>query len=311
MKNRVLIILVIALAGVYLLLEVFDKNPQESTMLSTILTADTALIDKMVFYPEMMNREEVVLEKTAGTWTVAHEGKSYHADPSTIQMILTTLKNSKVEQLVGTKEEDWSKFELTADQATSVVIEAGGKRVADLFLGGFDFNETTQIPTTYLRVKDDVKSYSVSGYLDGSFNRDVNAFRLRTITELDAASFTRVSFEYPADSSFTLSKNNDIWFSNMQACDSVAVSTYLSSLSRMGSTNFVSNDVDVSSLSGDFVIRIEGEGFEPVEITAFTGHPTYSTVIQSSTHPDGLWDGGASELFSRHFVSPRRFDLKE
>ncbi len=311
MKLKALIILVFGLAAIYFILDFVDKNPKESTMLSSILTADTASIDAIVFYPEIMDKQQVKLYRDGQQWFVLSGDNTFVADKSSVQMILTELSNVRIEQLVGTKSSDWTKFELSDEQASSLTVEAKGKEVAHIYMGGFNYNESTQQPTTYVRIKGDDRSYSVTGYLTGTFNRELSAYRLKTITNFDVSTISKVQFTYPADSSFTLSRNNDIWFRNLQSCDSIAVSNYISSLSRLGSTGFINESIDFSVLSKDYSIRIEGNGFEPVELDAYTGHPVYGKIITANTHPDGIFNGEISDFFSKNFVSPSRFDIKE
>lgn len=305
MKTKHLLLIVLVLAGIYAVIHFTDTNRNESTIPIENLEIDTATIQSIRFNPELMNKAELLIQREASGWTITHADKSYPADKSSVDILLRELGKLRISRMVGKNAESWAKYELTDEQIIPVQIQMEDNKTLRMNIGGFDFDQQTNQPLTYVRFNEDEKSYLVNGYLLGLFNRDLASYRNKTISKCDAEQITKVSFTYPGDSSFVLSKNNGYWFRNMQAIDSTACKTYINSLGNLTSPAIIEEDIDIQKLNPYYTLRIEGDSLETIEVKAYSGHPLYPLIVTSSMNDESIFKGD----FSNIFVSPGKFDI--
>lgn len=309
MKIKTLSFIVLILAGIWAVIYFWDVNSNESTISIENLHIDTASIDAIRFKPELNNRQELLLSRTAAGWTITNSQKEFKADVQSVEALLSELSNLRINRMAATKPEAWAKFELTDSLGTPVSIESGGKIILTMVVGNFDFDQQTQQPLTYIRFNEDQKSWLVNGYLPGFFNRDLASYRNKTLTKLESSQITKVTFTYPGDSSFVLSKNNGIWFKNMQAIDSTSCRNYIASLGKISSPGIIEENINLQSLPVSHSIKIEGDGFEAVELKAYAGHPLYPVILSSSMNQECLFKADVNKIFEQYFVSPKKFDF--
>jgi hypothetical protein len=307
MKIKTLIILVILLGAIYAAFTLLDVNQKESTIDASNLQIDTTQVVQISFNPEMINRAELILKKESGTWHVIQGEKSFPADIGSMERLLTDLSRLKINRMVGKDATSWSKFELEAQQVTKVSISSEKGLLISFYIGGFDFDQQTQQPLTYIRIEGDDRSYLVNGYLLAHFNRDITSYRNRLLMELVPEQVTNLAFSYPADSSFTLSNNNGLWFVNHEPADSKASMDFVSSISYMQSPGIISETIELEKLFKAYSIVISGNEMANQTIDAYTGHPAFPLILSSSLNKETLFDGTANQLFEQIFASPERF----
>lgn len=309
MNIKTLSLIVLILGGIYGAIYFLDLNKNESTISIENLEIDTAAIDVIRFKPELTNRQELILTRTEEGWKVGNSDKEFKADAQSIEVMLRELKNLRINRMAGTKAEAWAKFELTDSAGTPVSIESNGKTMLSMVVGNFDFDQQTQQPLTYIRFNNDQKSWLVNGYLPGLFNRDLASYRNKMLTRFESSQINKVTFTYPGDSSFVLSKNNGIWFRNMQAIDSLACKNYIAGLGKISSPGIIEENINLQSLPVSHTIKIEGDSIGTIEIKAYAGHPLYPVILSSSMNQECLFKADANKTFEQYFVSPRKFDI--
>lgn len=309
MKIKTLLIVIVILAGIYAAFTFLNVNQKESTMNTGAMQIDTTLISEISFNPELMNRAELKLSRKEGSWKVIQEEQSFTADPTSISRLLQDLSRLKIDRIVGKDASSWNKFELGENQVTKVKITFTEGEPLIFYLGGFDFDQQTQQAMTYLRIDGDNRSFLVYGYLLGHFNRDAASYRNRLMSSLNPEQISKITFTYPADSSFTLSKNNGIWFKNLQAADTLQIANFASSLANLQSPSIIGQSIDVSALFPAYRMEIELGQMDRIQLECLTGHPEYPMIIRSSMNDESLFNGSMNQLFENTFPSPSRFDL--
>lgn len=310
MKIKTLLIVIVALAGIYVAFTFLDVNQKESTMDTSALRIDTAAVSEISFNPEMINRAELKLSRQSGEWKVIQEDQSFTADPLAINRLLQDLSRLKIDRIVGKDANSWAKFELGENQVTRVSISFSKGDPITFYLGGFDFDQQTQQAMTYLRMDKDERSFLVYGYLLGHFNRDAASYRNRLMCSLDPEQINKITFTYPADSSFTLSQNNGLWFRNLQSADTVEITNFVHSIANLQSPSVIGKAIEVEKLFPAYRLEIEAGSMEKVVLECLTGHPEYPMIIRSSMNEESLFDGSMNQLFENTFPAPGRFDLK-
>jgi hypothetical protein len=264
---------------------------------------DTSRVDAIVIVPKG-SQAEVELVNGDHSWTLQFKGKTYRADQSIPKGILSELISTRAERIAATEQSEWSKFQLSEDSAIHVRLEARGKIVADFYVGKFSFQQPNTM-TTYIRLANDDKVYAVNGYMAMTFNRNPNDLRDKTLVNVNAGDITKVSFAYPADSSFTLTREKNTWKINGEPADSAQTAEFMSELSRLTSYTFADDAMQPGNHV--FTVNIEGSTFKPIQIKAFEADTIAKYMVTSTLNPDARFDMRNGELMSRVFVGKNRF----
>lgn len=297
----------IAVFGVLLVVvvvtQLFKSKQGDRNFESQLFTIDTSRVETIVILPKG-SKDEVKLVNVNYNWTLQFKGKTYKADQSIPKGMLMELVNLRAERIAATEKSEWMQFQLSEDSATHVKLEEKGKMLADLYVGKFSFQQPNTM-TTYIRLANDEKVYAVSGYMAMTFNRDPNDFRDKKLVNVNAGDITKVSFAYPADSSFALTRERNTWKVNGEPADSAKAAEFISGLSRINSYAFANDAIQPGKQV--FTVIIEGNNFKPVQIKAFEADSTVKYIVTSTLNPDARFDAKNGGFMSRVFVGKGRF----
>jgi len=136
-----------------------------------------------------------------------------------------------------------------------------------------------------------------------TFSKDANSFRDGTVIKDEPNSWTKLEFDYPADSSFTLNKMNNKWYIDDIETDSAKTESYLRKLSNLTQTRFVDDDIVQAGQKSTYKLTISNDKLEFIELSAFVDSTNY--VIVSSENPEANFDG--KTLGGTVFLSDKSF----
>jgi hypothetical protein len=192
--------------------------------------------------------------------------------------------------VAATKKENWAKFEVTDSLGTRVKLLKGSDVVADLVIGKFSYSEPRNM-TSYVRIASDKEVYGVDGMLAMSFDRNLNSFRDRTIIKSNQSDWTRLIFNYPADSSFVLEKRGDKWMIGEMETDSALVAQYFTRIANLTDGSFADQK---PGFAPTHRLTIEGNNMMPkVEIVGYYTDPE-NFVLESNQNPDAWFNSKTS-----------------
>jgi hypothetical protein len=138
-----------------------------------------------------------------------------------------------------------------------------------------------------------------------TFGRGINDLRDKTLVNVPAQNITRVTFTYPADSSFVLSHNNNQWNIDSEKADSAKTAGFMTTLSRLSSYDIAN---EASTLGKEaFSVKIEGNSMQPILLKAFESDTIVKYLITSSVNPDVCFKGSQNELMKQIFASKKTF----
>lgn len=303
LNTRTLLAIFGVLLAIVIVSQLLKSKQGDRNFESQLFTMDTSRVETIVIFPKG-SKDEVKLVNADHNWTLQYKGKTYRADQSIPKGMLTELITMRAERIAATEQSEWSKFELSEDSATHVRLELKGKIMADFYVGKFSFQQPNTM-TTYIRLADDDKVYAVSGYIAMTFNRNPNDLRDKTLVNVNAGDITKVSFAYPADSSFTLTREKNTWKINGEPADSAKTAEFISGLSRLTSYTFADDAIQPGKQL--FTVNIEGNNFKPVQIKAFEADTTVKYLVTSTLNSGVRFDARNGELLSRVFVGKNRF----
>lgn len=319
LNTKTLIILLLILGGIYLVTKLTEK--EERTFRSEMATIDSAKVTKMVILPKLgSDGKEVTITKTGYEWKLESEGKSYKADPSSIKNVMAELMRMKSERVAAVDESKWDEYEVSDSTGSRIQVYNGNKMIADLYVGKFDYQQpkgqqsqyqqSKGKMSTFVRPAEDKTVYVVDGFIKMSIQPNVNAYRDKVLVASNKDDLTRITFNYSSYDNFVLSKEEGKWYLNGMPTDSVKTYSYLNKLAKLTSSNFI-DEVEPTSNTPHFQLKIEGNNLLPVEIKAFPADTTNKYVITSSKVPDAKYSGTKAGLFERIFVDRSTFFAEE
>jgi len=311
LNTRSLVIVFVVLLGIVVLVNVIDSKKGDRSFKEELFAADTSKITAIHITSPLKPDEKVVLLKKDQQWVVQKGNKTYTADENAVNGILAGLGEMKVKSIAASGKDNYKKFELTDSTAVHVLIKSNKKTLEELWIGKFSYQQPqTQSPyaynqqgtmTTYVRTEGDKNIYTVDGFLRMTFSADINNYRDKKLVEMNKADITVVKFNYPADSSFVLQKENNHWNVAGEPADSASVEKFLTNLARLTSYTIVDEE-DLQLVSPSHEVVIEGNNLDSqLTISAYpNGENQY--VIHSSENPETYFDSEANGLFNKIFI---------
>ncbi|MEA1876253.1 MAG: DUF4340 domain-containing protein [Bacteroidota bacterium] len=306
-KNRIqLIVVFVVLLLAVIAVQVNKSKKGERSFKAELLEFDTEEVVSISLQKQSGDQQSLRILLENEKWIIKANEKSYDADSDLIKNMINELADLKAVQKVAAKKDKWSDFEVTDSSGIRVIVNNDRRVIGDLYIGRFSYNQNTRKPKTFVRLNNEKDVFAVEGYLSMTFNRDLNGLRDKSIFRGNKNDFTRITVSYPADSSFTLIKEEAGWMINGVVADSVQTSNYLGSLAYLTATEF-RDDLEPASLSGSPIsIILEGNNMGSVEIRAIQGEDG-RTAIVSNANPNSVFNGDTGDLFTKIFVGPGIF----
>lgn len=304
-NTKILASLFVALLAIVVLLEIIDSRKGNRTFKSDLVEVETADVSTIELFPKAANGKLIKLYKENDQWKVESDGEKYNADQAVAGRMVSELNNMKTKSVAATNKERWEQFEVTDSLGTRVKLLNGSDVLADVVIGKFSYSEPRNM-TSYVRLSEDKEVYGVEGMLGMSFNRNLNSFRDRTIIQSNKTDWTKLTFDYPADSSFVLQKTGDKWMIGEMEADSASVVQYFNKIASLNDGSFADSKPVIAPTHS---LTIEGNNMmQKVEITGyFTEEENF--ILETNQNPGAYFNSKTSA--EKVFVSMMEFIKKE
>jgi hypothetical protein len=288
----------------------FKNRGNESNFNSKPVMVDTAKVSAIIIKPKQ-GKDEIKISRAGNRWTIEYKGKNIRPDKQAIEAMLNELINIQADHIAGTDKSDWLTYEVTDTSSIHVRVEQEGKKVTDFLIGKFSYQQNPQKFTSYLRMEGEDEIYAVQGFLSMTFGRGISELRDKTVVDLNPNFITRVTFTYPADSSFVLEKINNRWNIPGMDADSTKSASFVNTLVHLNSYDILPDPAMQGKLL--YSVKIEGNNIQPVLLNAFESDTTIKRVITSSLNPDVQFHGTRGDIFRQIFASKKNFakDIKK
>ncbi|MFO7617733.1 MAG: DUF4340 domain-containing protein [Bacteroidales bacterium] len=208
--NRLLLIVFGILLLAVVANQLIKSSRGERTFRKDIIEYSADQITRIVFHSAGFASESIELIKEDTLWRLLSDGKEYKADQTLASGIAGELAILEPEQLVANRKDAWAEYDVTDSSGIRMTISGPKGKTTDLIVGRFAYNQASRQPITYVRLAREHNVYAVEGYLGLSFNRGVADLRDKSIFRGNRNDFTRISVNYPADSSFTLTREGTV-----------------------------------------------------------------------------------------------------
>lgn len=319
---RTLLVVFVLLLAMVAIIEYSNSKKGDRSFRDQVLSFEEDKVTEIVITDFKNQGEQLTLEKAENDrWKVLTGEKEYNGDGTRINELLSQLNGMEPISIVATTEEQWKEYEVTDSVALLVSLKEEGKELADLYIGKFSYKQPqgqTQNPyqrrrgemTSYVRVDGEERVFAVEGFLRMNFNPEPTAYRDKTVIASNQSNWTKLEFSYPSDSSFTLNNQENNWMVDGLAADSSNTASYLSNVSNLTSSSFVSED-ELTANAPTHQLTINGVNLPaPIEIKAFPAS-SQDTVnnyyITSSENKGTYFAGNKQDLFDKIFKSKDNF----
>lgn len=263
---KILAVVFVVLLVLAVIVEMVDLRKGSRTFKQDLVNVKADEITAVEVDAKSAGGKPVTLKKENDVWKVEANGNTYRADQSVAGSMVAQLNDMKPKSLVTTDKDRWKEFEVTDSLGTRVKLFKGNDLVADVIFGKFSYSQP-QTMTSYVRLAGEKDVYGVNGMLGMSFNRNANSFRDKTLISSNTVNWNKLTFTYPADSSFTMEKVNNKWMIDGALADSASVAQYFNSIARLDNSKFAANDQPGQPTHR---LKIEGNNnMQPVEITGY------------------------------------------
>ena len=291
------ILLIIVVIFIY-----YDSNHGERTFRNKLVTIDTAEVTSVYLYPKVTNHKEIKLYKQNKKWKVDIANNRVANVPAfKIKNLFRSLLSIKPVSVAAQSKSKWSEYQVDTS-GIEVKVYQGNDETLDLIVGKFSYQQPRSM-STYVRVKGDDNVYQVNGFISMSFNHKANYFRDQSLVNGDFNDWSKIQFNYPADSSFTMTKVKDKWEINGRKVDSAKTQRYLSALAHITSSNFV-DDFNQSILTKpEYTVSIFSSAKGEIKITAYKDGKTM--LIHSNMNPQAYFDGMKVGLWKNIYIGKK------
>jgi hypothetical protein len=311
-----LIIILVILGGIYYLTTITGNK--DRSFRDVLVSIDTAEVTDIVIN---IPKEDltITLSRTGESkWEVSGNGNTYPAQTSVVKGILAHYDKMEPKRIAATSEDKWDAYEVSDSTGTRVTLKNEGDIMADVYIGKFSYSQPPQAGgqpnmqqqrgtmTSFVRLAGEDKTFAVEDFLKMSYQNDINAYRNKSLVQVDKNSISKIDFDYP-DRKIELTKEEGKWMMNGSPADSANTVKYLNKIARLNSSNFV--DLSTQKISdATHRVTIEGSNFTPVLLKAFPAADTnIKYVVTSSINPGAEFDGSKAKLYEKVFVDETAF----
>lgn len=309
--NKELFIILIVLIGIYALVRYINHKRGENTFHTAIIPKlDTNKVSDMYIYLSSKGAQEKPMHffKNGDKWMMTQSGYTTRADEQSEKYVLGLIKGISPDRLATNDPAQWKTFRVIDTMGTRVVVMGQKDTLVDMIVGKFGFNAQERQGISYLRLHGQNEVYGVTGFLAMNITEDVDSWRDRKIIYMNDKDWTKLTFNYPGDSSFIIQKDsNGKWnLADGGKLDTIAVKDNLTTMSRQNYGKFVYN-FDTTKAKPVYSIKLEGKGLNPIIINAYPADSTYKYVITSTMDPGAYMSGAQGGMFRSLFFSKADF----
>jgi hypothetical protein len=298
-NNRALLIVFVVLLVAVGANELMKASKGDRSFRKEIIETEANDITKISIFPKNSGNRKVDVYLEDTVWKLKFDDKLFAADQDMIKGIMDELATMVPDQLVSNRKDLWGEYDITDSLGVKVIVYGKKKDKTELTLGRFTYNQATRKPTTYVRVDNEKEVYAVEGYLSMTFNREINSLRDKNLFRCNQNDLRQITFNYPADSSFTVTKEGNSWLMNGVPVDSTRMAGYLSTVSYLVGGEFRDDFTPAMATAEPLKVILTGENMKPVEIKAY--RDDQGTILNSSENSTTFFAGDQSQLYLRIF----------
>ncbi len=303
-NNWILIGLLGGLVLVFIGMKIFRSPTLESNLPENLTEVDSSKVTELIVFPGKDRGTEIHLSRSGKDWVLKTGDRTGHLEQGRGNTSLQSLMNLKPQRVLTKRKEKWNEFGVGDSTGTRVKVIEGNSVQSDVWIGRTGFSQSTGGGYTYVRLNGENEVYSVDGFLEGQFNLGFNDWRDKSFSRLKRDSIDKITFRYPADSSFILEKKNGKWKMGVVAADSAVVSSYLGGMEYKNIPSFAEVPPPGNAAA---VITFESNSKILATLEGWPGSGPWT--VRSSKQPDTFFVSDAS-MTKEVWKGKRAFEIK-
>jgi len=288
-SNKALLVLLVALGVVIAAVKYFDSKKGERNFRSELVTLDSAKVSEILIYPKSKKGEEVKLSKDGAQWKVKiNDTKTQRVDSAQITALFKTILGIKPSRLAARSADKWKDFEVDTS-GSHVIVKEGNKTALDIIIGKFNVSGGRDVET-YVRLSGENETYAVNGFLEGTFNGGIDAYRDKSVVKGNKESWTKLAFSLADTTRYSLEKRDSVWLVDGSVpANTEGVNAYLTQLASLHAAAFA-DDADANSLTiPQNILQLDDTLGNKIKVEGFAQGA--KKIIRTSANPDNLLSG--------------------
>jgi hypothetical protein len=205
------------------------------------------------------------------------------------------------DRIVSKDAEKYKDYAVDDEGGTRIELFSGQKKLGDIVVGRFNFNQATRSGISYLKKSEGAEVYSVEGFLSMSLSQGFDNYRNKTLTAITAGDLTKITLEGLGEVA-TVTKTDSVWrYPSGMEVDSAAMASYLNTVRSVTGSTFVNSRNDAGERIK--LLKMDGNNMAaPIEIVCYASQDTsHHFVIHSSANEEGYFFSDSSGIYSRFF----------
>ncbi len=308
MNNRKLIIIFIACLAL-LFAGKFFRGKRTASFDPVIVAFDTTSLDRIQFISGGPVKEEFDLKRIGTTWEARQGELKATVDSNALRAILGPLAHLNAKRVVTSETAKYPEYEIDDAQASKLVVWQGNKKLAELMIGGFRFDQEARTASTYVRKADKPDVYLIDGFAGIGLKARFDQFRDKKIFKAEVTDLTSIEWMNATGSKQTIVKDDGAWYyAGMEAVDTTAFENYLSGLVNAKGSTF-SDLTSTQGLPLAEKLTLSGNTMtEPTILSVYHQQDSISPfLIHSTANPEALFTSDSVGLYKRIFTDLRQF----
>ncbi len=316
-NNKRLLFILAVLALILIITFLADRPGANGTLKDSLADFDTSYVSKIIIHPRSGKGGQFEIYRQGKVWMVRQGDIVSRSVDGEVRNMMGEVLGIKPRSLASVSKSEAKQYDLTDSLATRVeFLDKRGKVLSDIMFGKLSYKQTGNSQysgyggnnlhvTSYVRLYNDKNIYAVDGFLSFTFNGSFDDWRDKTILKANINDITKITFTYPADSSFILFKDGNAWKAAGKLADSAKTAGYLNSLAMVNGRQIADNYK--TSSPPLYRMELEGNNGLNIKIDCYAGSKPDEYIIHSEMNPDMYFSAGWKNLPGRLLVSSSYF----
>ncbi len=279
------------------------KKDHTASFDPVITQVDTSVVDRLEYSTGGQHAEEFKIVKEGNIWKVLKGTKSINIDDARVKELIAPLVNLQAQRVVTKNVDSYPAYEAGDDQATHLMVYEGDKKLADVWIGGFKFDQATRSASVYIRKSDLPDVYLIDGFAAISLRANFDRFRDKKLVSATAEDLTSLEWTDVGARKEVIVKEDGVWhYAGMEAVDSTAFATYLNSLVGVQGSEFSDHSSPDALTLVERLTLYGNNMIAPTVITAYRNpEPGKSWLLHSSDNPEAYFVSDSLGIYKRIF----------
>jgi hypothetical protein len=284
----------VILAGIVAWTYFSETNRKESNFRALFTEIDTARVQEILLYVKAAEGREIKIFRSGNAWRVTNGKTDAPVDEQTVRSLLSQFARMPSKSLAATSSEQWEQF-LVGDTSANRIVFKTPSRSWDIMVGKFSFDNETRNASTYVRLRNEKEVYTVEGFLAFTINQPFDSWRDRRLIRKDNQEWTKITFSYPADTSFAILRDSVVWL--LRGDTAHKAESYINEIAYLNGNHFA----EKPSLPRTplFRISIDGKNMSPMTVDFFPAPDTLKYYVKSSLNPETIFDDRDGMLYNK------------